>query len=151
MDLPTINTVRAYTPSPLAPYSGDGAIVKVPLTKPPPLSEQTPRQRMERHRVLREQEHIGIPGGIDDALTWYYAYLKLADARNPDKAVSLTKESKDDYYRDLVYDLYCASGYSIDDSLKTAYSPQGDDLMRYLSDDKRHPLNRKREDDVAEE
>jgi hypothetical protein len=161
-DLPTINRGQKYTPPPLVPYtppSGteEGILLNVPLTQQALPSEQNTRhqsqRRLEQSRARREREHLGIPAGVEDALDWYEAYAKLADLRNPDKQVPLTKDGKEDYYRDLVFDLYRASGYSIDDSVKMAYSPQGDELRRYLSDDKRHSLNRNRgtEMEVASE
>ena len=105
-------------------------------------------QEFEQYRAKREQER-GIPGGVDDALDWYRAYVKLADMRNTDKQVPLTKDKKEDHYRKLIIDLYQISGYSIEDGVRIAYSPQGDELMRYLSDDKRHPLNRNREEELS--
>lgn len=131
---------------------GDGVLLHVPLTKPspPPSDQKTQQERLEQNRARREKEHLGVPGYVEDVLEWYYAYLKLADVRSPDKQVSLTKDGKDDYYRDVIIDLYRKSGYSIDDSVRIAYSEQGDELRRYLSDDKRHPLNRNHVDDEEE-
>jgi len=132
---------------PFLRYDGDGIILQVPWTQQTAPSEQHTQQQYQ-HRARRERERMGIAGGVEDALDWYYAYLKLADMRNPDKQVPLTKDGKEDHYRDFVIALYRTSGYSIDDSVGMAYSPQGDELMRYLSDDKRHPLNRNRKDEM---
>lgn len=139
---------------PFIRYCGEGTILQVPAPEQAPLPEQNTagqyQRRLEQNRVRREREHLGIPGGVDDALSWLYAYLKLADERNPEKPQApLAKDEKNDYYRDLAIDLYRASGYSIEDSVRRAYSPQGDDLIRYLADDKRHPLNRNRKDEAS--
>lgn len=126
-------------------YDGDGIPLQAPFAQQAPPSEQNTRQqaqrRLEQSRARREQEHIGIPGGIEDALEWYYSYLKLAEMRTPEKQAPLPKEEKQDFYRDMIIDLYRTSGYSIGDSVEIAYSKQGDELRRYLSDDKRHTLN----------
>lgn len=99
----------------------------------------------------RDQEEVlGIPAGVD-ALDWYRAWEKLKKGEKPpEKQTSQTAEEKREYYRDLVIDLYRRAGYSIGESCDKAYSSQGDDLIRYLADDKRHRLNRDHESEEPE-
>lgn len=129
-------------------YNGDGTLLQVTFTQqaiPEQNVSQQYRRRLEANRVKRQQEHWGIPGNVEDALSWLNAYLKLADMRNPEKQAPVTKDGKEDYYRDLVIDLYHHSGHGIGESVDIAYSKRGEELIRYLSDDKRHPLNRNRD------
>jgi hypothetical protein len=77
---------------------------------------------------------------------------QTTDMRSPaEKQGPITKDDKEKYYRDLIIDMYRASGYSIEQSIGMAFASQGEELMRYLSDDKRHPLNRNRAEEVTAE
>ncbi len=132
-------------------YEGDGIILDVPMSQQPSGERDVTQQyqrRLEQSRIRREREP-GIPATVD-ILQWYAAYLKIDDMRHPEKQEPMKKDGKVDHYREIIIDLYIISGFSIGDSVERAYSSQGEELMRYLSDDKRHPLNRNRDGDDME-
>lgn len=96
-------------------------------------------RRLEQNRANRAQEH-GIPAGIDIP-QWYATYLKR-DTLLKEQEKPIKKEDKEEFYRDLAIEVYESAGYRGGECVTRAYAEQGDDLMRYLSDDKRHPLNK---------
>lgn len=90
----------------------------------------------------RRAQAPGIPAGVD-ILQWYAYYTKREDIiKKQQQQTPPTGAEKREFYRDLAIDVYCAARYGRLDAIHKAYSPQGDDLIRYLSDDKRHTLNR---------
>ncbi len=131
-----------------------GIILQAPFTQPAQTPEQhTTQRRLEQNRARRDQEHFGVPSGDIDPLLWLANYLKI-DKHFEELKRPITKDGKEDYYQDVIYQIYRSSGYSHGECTQAAYSyaakTQREELMRYLSDDKRHPLNRNRDADMEQ-
>lgn len=125
---------------PFTCYEGDGEPLHIPCEN---LLLPVPARPTPRYSGKRVGEP-GIPANVD-IQAWYAAYLKH-ETLQQEKALK-TGEEKREYYRDVAIDLYRASGYGLGECVEKAYSPQGDELVRYLADDKRHKLNRTQEDE----
>lgn len=124
-------------------YCGDAPILEVPPNHSEPVTREAGHSRHSERRALEP----GIPAGVD-IIQWYAVYIGREHLK--EKQPKTTKE-KHKHYRDLAIDLYKASGYKYPEYIHRAFTPQGEDLMRYLANDKRHTLNRGQESEEIED